>query len=45
MRWVVHAHSIDEIEKELARIWAQPNLIGRVGGRAGRPPHRRPDRR
>ena len=23
----VDAHSIDDIEKELARIWAQPNLM------------------
>ncbi len=35
MRWLSHAHSIDEIEQELARIWAQPNLMveGERGGR------------
>jgi glucose-6-phosphate dehydrogenase assembly protein OpcA len=27
MRWASHAHTIDEIEKELARIWAQPDLV------------------
>ena len=27
MRWLSHAHTIDDIEKELARIWAQPNLV------------------
>jgi glucose-6-phosphate dehydrogenase assembly protein OpcA len=32
MRWQSHAHSIDDIEKELARIWAQPNLM--LGGSA-----------
>jgi len=26
MRWQSHAHTIDEIEQELARIWSQPNL-------------------
>jgi len=35
MRWLSHAHSIDEIEKELARIWAQPNLL--VEGDGERP--------
>jgi glucose-6-phosphate dehydrogenase assembly protein OpcA len=38
MRWMSTAHSIDDIEKELARIWAQPNLMlegdgGETGGR------------
>ncbi len=27
LRWLSHAHTIDEIEKELGRIWAQPNLV------------------
>jgi hypothetical protein len=37
MRWASSAHSIDEIEKELARIWAQPDLVVDMdGGRAGR---------
>ena len=27
MRWASTAHSIDDIEKELARIWAQPDLV------------------
>ena len=39
MRWQSHAHTIDEIEKELARIWAQPNLMlggSPEGGGAGR---------
>jgi glucose-6-phosphate dehydrogenase assembly protein OpcA len=27
LRWLSQARSIDEIEKELARIWAQPNLL------------------
>jgi len=27
MRWSSTAHTIDEIEQELARIWAQPNLM------------------
>ena len=30
MRWLSHAHSIDEIETELTRIWAQPNLADRA---------------
>ncbi len=33
MRWSSTAHTIDEIEKELARIWAQPDL--RVPGDGG----------
>jgi hypothetical protein len=41
MRWASTAHSIDDIEKELARIWAQPNLVvpgdgEGTGGRGGR---------
>jgi hypothetical protein len=35
MRWLSHAHSIDDIEKELARIWAQPNLIVDADGERG----------
>jgi glucose-6-phosphate dehydrogenase assembly protein OpcA len=35
LRWQSHAHSIDDIEKELARIWAQPDLV--VHGEDGRP--------
>jgi glucose-6-phosphate dehydrogenase assembly protein OpcA len=27
LRWLSHAQTIDEIEKELGRIWAQPNLV------------------
>ena len=37
MRWLSHAHSIDEIEMELNRIWAQPNLLI---GTDGQPPGR-----
>ena len=40
MRWASTAHTIDDIEKELARIWAQPDLVvpgdderGERGGR------------
>ena len=37
MRWLSHAHSIDEIETELNRIWAQPNLlVGIDGAQPGR---------
>jgi glucose-6-phosphate dehydrogenase assembly protein OpcA len=37
MRWQSSAHSIDEIEKELARIWAQPDLVQVTeDGRPGR---------
>ncbi|HEY3335431.1 MAG TPA: glucose-6-phosphate dehydrogenase assembly protein OpcA [Candidatus Limnocylindrales bacterium] len=35
MRWLSHAHSIDDIEKELNRIWAQPDLV--VGSDEERP--------
>ena len=34
MRWLSHAHSIDEIESELTRIWAQPNLLVGIEGQA-----------
>ncbi|HYO44495.1 MAG TPA: glucose-6-phosphate dehydrogenase assembly protein OpcA [Candidatus Limnocylindrales bacterium] len=37
MRWLSRAQTIDDIEKELGRIWAQPNLVvpsdGERGGR------------
>ena len=37
MRWLSRARTIDDIEKELGRIWAQPNLVlpgdGDRGGR------------
>lgn len=36
LRWRSHAHSLDEIEKELARIWAQPDLTTVVDGAPGR---------
>ncbi|HEX5825973.1 MAG TPA: glucose-6-phosphate dehydrogenase assembly protein OpcA [Candidatus Limnocylindrales bacterium] len=37
MRWLSHAHSIDEIETELNRIWSQPNLlVEHEGERPGR---------
>jgi glucose-6-phosphate dehydrogenase assembly protein OpcA len=37
LRWLSHAHTIDEIEKELGRIWAQPDLTVDVDGeRRGR---------
>jgi hypothetical protein len=40
MRWASTAHTIDDIEKELARIWAQPNLVvpgdAEQGERGGR---------
>ena len=37
MRWQSHARTIDDIEKELVRIWAQPNLMAPGdGGRPGR---------
>jgi len=37
MRWTSSAHSIDEIEKELARIWSQPDLMLEMDGeRMGR---------
>jgi glucose-6-phosphate dehydrogenase assembly protein OpcA len=36
LRWRSRAHSIEEIEQELARIWAEPNLQTLVDGRPGR---------
>jgi glucose-6-phosphate dehydrogenase assembly protein OpcA len=40
LRWLSHARTIDDIEKELGRIWAQPNLVvdedGEWRGRRGR---------
>ena len=37
LRWLSNARTIDEIEKELGRIWAQPDLVVDVdGGRPGR---------
>jgi hypothetical protein len=36
LRWRSRAHSIEEIEKELARIWAEPNLTAMVDGQPGR---------
>jgi hypothetical protein len=37
LRWLSHARTIDEIEKELGRIWAQPNLVVDADGeRPGR---------
>lgn len=36
LRWQSHAHTIDDIEKELARIWAQPDLTVEVDGERGR---------
>ena len=37
LRWQSHAHSIEEIEQEIARIWAQPNLmLGEDGDSGGR---------
>ncbi len=38
LRWQSSAHGIEEIERELARIWAQPNL--EVAGEDGGPPRR-----
>ena len=36
LRWSARAHTIAEIEQQLARIWSQPDLTVRVDGRAGR---------
>jgi glucose-6-phosphate dehydrogenase assembly protein OpcA len=37
MRWLSHASTIDGIEKELSKIWAQPNLMVDTGSeRRGR---------
>ena len=43
LRWVSRAQTIEGIERELARIWAQPNLaIESDDGVQARAPHRRP---
>lgn len=36
LRWSARAHSIAEIEQQLARIWATPNLTVEVDGRQSR---------
>jgi glucose-6-phosphate dehydrogenase assembly protein OpcA len=36
LRWQSRAHSIEEIERELARIWAEPNLETLIEGEPGR---------
>jgi glucose-6-phosphate dehydrogenase assembly protein OpcA len=36
LHWQSRAHSIEDIEKELTRIWAEPNLEAMVGGEPGR---------
>ena len=36
LRWRSRAHSIDDIEKELTRIWSEPNLEALVEGQPGR---------
>lgn len=36
LRWTARAHSIAEVERELARIWSQPDLTAQVGGEPGR---------
>ena len=36
LRWRSRAHSIEEIEQELTRIWAEPDLQTQVGGQPGR---------
>jgi Glucose-6-phosphate dehydrogenase subunit len=36
LRWRSRAHSIDDIEKELSRIWSEPNLETLVEGEPGR---------
>jgi hypothetical protein len=35
LRWQSQAHSIDDIERELGRIWAQPNLMLGEDGESG----------
>jgi hypothetical protein len=40
MRWTSHATSIEGIELELARIWAQPNLMVEGDGSEGQAPGR-----
>jgi len=36
LRWTARAHSIAEIETELARIWSTPDLTSQVDGEPGR---------
>lgn len=36
LRWTARAHSIAEVEKELARIWAQQDLTADIEGAPGR---------
>jgi glucose-6-phosphate dehydrogenase assembly protein OpcA len=36
LHWQSRAHSIEDIEKELTRIWAEPNLETLIGGEPGR---------
>ncbi len=36
LRWTARAHSIAEIEGELARIWSTPDLTTRIDGEASR---------
>jgi glucose-6-phosphate dehydrogenase assembly protein OpcA len=36
LRWRSRAHSIEQIEQELARIWAEPNLETMTDGHPGR---------
>ena len=36
LHWQSRAHSIEGIEKELTRIWAEPNLDTLIGGEPGR---------
>ena len=36
LRWSARAHSIAEIEQELARIWSSPDLTTRIDGAVGR---------
>ncbi|MDQ6793918.1 MAG: glucose-6-phosphate dehydrogenase assembly protein OpcA [Chloroflexota bacterium] len=36
LRWRSRAHSIEEIEQELTRIWAEPDLQSQVDGQPGR---------
>ena len=46
LRWRRARHSIEEIEQELARIWAQPNLDSSAStATRRRPPHRGADER
>ena len=36
LRWTARAHTIGEIEQQLARIWATPDLTTEIEGEAGR---------